>query len=74
MENNKIQQYNVTRNPFGFRVFLHTALRMLIYGSITKSRAQDAYEKLIIKDGKINENVSTETVQGYEKLLKRAVD
>lgn len=53
IENRGIQQYNVKRNPSGFRF---------------------AYEKLIIKDGKINENVSTETVQGYEELLEGAVD
>lgn len=59
MENKEIQQYNVRRNSkdsawnrIRFHVFLHTALRMLLYGGITKSRAQDAYEKLIIKDGK----------------------
>ncbi len=53
MENNKIQQYNVTRGLIGPRV-----LRM----------------KTDNKDGKNNENVSTETVQSHEELLKRAVD
>ena len=52
IENRGIQQYNVKRNPLGFRF---------------------VYEKLKNKDGKNNENVSAETVQGYEELLERAV-